>query len=72
MFYFCRKLQKTDKGAAMTVLYKDCGNKTLHPNDELYLAIDNKTDQILFHSRRKSYSAIDMALDSKIDVPLVR
>lgn len=60
-----RKIQKTDKGLAMTLLYKECGKKSRTEDDEVYLAIDKDTSQLLLHQRCSRET-------SKITLPVVR
>lgn len=43
-----------DSGAAMTIIYKECGHKLRSDEDQMYLAIDNNTDRILMHNRCSS------------------
>ncbi|XP_073997537.1 eukaryotic translation initiation factor 2B subunit epsilon [Rhodnius prolixus] len=49
-----KKVQKMDSGAAMTIIYKECGHKLRSDEDQMYLAIDNNTDRILMHNRCSS------------------
>ncbi|XP_034257090.1 translation initiation factor eIF-2B subunit epsilon isoform X2 [Thrips palmi] len=49
-----RKLQKVDKGLAMTVVYKYAGPSHVGraPQDDVLVAVDKKTSKILFHQKR--------------------
>ncbi|KAJ1522960.1 hypothetical protein ONE63_002097 [Megalurothrips usitatus] len=53
-----RKLQKTDKGLAMTVVYKYAGpsHSGRAPQDDVLVAVDKKTSKILFHQNRAASS----------------
>ncbi|KAK7865186.1 hypothetical protein R5R35_012043 [Gryllus longicercus] len=48
-----RKFAKQDKGAVMTILYKEAGpgHNTRSPEDETVLAVDSSTNRILFHKK---------------------
>lgn len=48
-----RKFTKSDKGAVMTILYKEAGagHNSRSPEDETILAVDSQTNRILFHKK---------------------
>ncbi|KAK9509779.1 hypothetical protein O3M35_007016 [Rhynocoris fuscipes] len=46
-----KKIQKHDKGAAMTLIYKECGLKSRSDEDMVYLAIDSSSGRVLMHQR---------------------
>ncbi|KAK3914817.1 Translation initiation factor eIF-2B subunit epsilon [Frankliniella fusca] len=53
-----RRLQKSDKGLAMTVVYKYAGpsHAGRAPQDDILVAVDKKTSKILFHQKRNAGS----------------
>ncbi|BET01456.1 translation Initiation Factor [Nesidiocoris tenuis] len=59
-----RKIQKTDKGASMTLVYKECGGKSRSIEDEMYLGIDGKTDRILAFQRRLRGSLMEIDMEA--------
>lgn len=63
-----RKLQKIDKGLAMTVIYKYAGPSpsARSPQDDLLVAVDKKTSKILFHQKRAASSD-----NKKVHIPMV-
>lgn len=46
-----KKIQKSDKGIAMTLIYKECGKKSRTEDDDIFLAINKNTNQLLLHQR---------------------
>lgn len=65
-FSFCRKLQKQDKGAVMTMVYKEAGpgHFSRSVEDEAVLAVDASTGRVLVHHKMKTGT-------KKINIPLV-
>lgn len=63
-----RRLQKVDKGLAMTVIYKYAGpsHSGRAPQDDVLVALDKKTSKILFHQKRIASSD-----KKKIHIPMV-
>lgn len=61
-----RKLQKQDKGAVMTVVYKEAapGHFSRSVEDEAVLAVDASTGRVLVHHKMKTGT-------KKINIPLV-
>lgn len=57
---------QTDKGAAMTVIYQECGlgHRSLCPQDETLIAVNGK-NRVLFHKKTRKTS------EKKVDFPLV-
>jgi len=62
----CRKLQKQDKGAVMTMVYKEAGpgHFSRSVEDEAVLAVDASTGRVLVHHKMKTGTR-------KINIPLV-
>uniref|UniRef100_A0A0A9XB24 Translation initiation factor eIF2B subunit epsilon n=1 Tax=Lygus hesperus TaxID=30085 RepID=A0A0A9XB24_LYGHE len=59
-----KKIQKSDKGAAMTLIYKKCGKKTRSSEDELFLGIDNKTDRVIAFQRRLNGGMMEVNMEA--------
>jgi translation initiation factor eIF-2B subunit epsilon len=59
-------LQKQDKGAVMTVVYKEAGHGHCSRcvEDEAVLAVDSSTDRVLVHHKMKIGT-------KRINIPLV-
>ncbi|CAH1390887.1 unnamed protein product [Nezara viridula] len=63
-----KKIQKTDKGLAMTLLYKECGKKSRTEDDEVFLAIDKNTSQLLLHQRcSREASKINLPVEKLLE-----
>ncbi|XP_046394084.1 translation initiation factor eIF-2B subunit epsilon [Ischnura elegans] len=60
-----RKIQKQDKGAVMTVVYSQAspGHRLRSPDEEVVVAVDGKTNQILFHQRVGGIKKISLPLE---------
>ncbi|XP_067001729.2 translation initiation factor eIF2B subunit epsilon isoform X2 [Anabrus simplex] len=71
-----RKFAKQDKGAVMTLIYKEAGvgHKSRSPDDETILAVDSLTDRVLFHQKlgagnKKVTFPLETFMDnSKVDI----
>jgi hypothetical protein len=61
-----RKVQKQDRGAVMTLVYKEAGpgHCSRSVEDEAILAVDSCTGRVLAHHKMKTGT-------KKIDIPLV-
>uniref|UniRef100_A0A1B6C3B5 Translation initiation factor eIF2B subunit epsilon n=2 Tax=Clastoptera arizonana TaxID=38151 RepID=A0A1B6C3B5_9HEMI len=58
-----KRISKIDKGIAMTLIYKECGARWKAPQDDILLAMDNKTGRLILHKKL-------LSKHSKIDIPL--
>ncbi|XP_071452986.1 translation initiation factor eIF2B subunit epsilon [Hetaerina americana] len=60
-----RKIQKQDKGAVMTVAYSQAspGHKLRSPDEEVVVAIDGASNQILFHQRVGGMKKVSFPLE---------
>ncbi|KAE8740661.1 hypothetical protein FOCC_FOCC013809 [Frankliniella occidentalis] len=71
-----RRLQKTDKGLAMTVVYKYAGpsHPGRAPQDDILVAVDKKTSKILFHQKRVSspdQKKVHIPMEIIMDLPSI-
>ncbi|XP_014255506.1 translation initiation factor eIF-2B subunit epsilon [Cimex lectularius] len=62
-----KQIQKLDKGASMTLIYKECGKKMRSENDQAFLAIDSNTDRILLHQRQTDLKKIGIGVEILLD-----
>ncbi|CAG2064244.1 unnamed protein product [Timema podura] len=70
-----RKLQKQDKGAAMTLLYKETGlrPKSHAPEEETVLGTSTATGRVLFHQKlAHTTKKINFPLEMFLDEPEVQ
>lgn len=65
---FFRRSQKIDKGAVMTLIFKECGSRLKEPDDVFTLAVGCKTNRVLLYCKTFSKMVQD---PGKIDFPLV-
>ncbi|XP_049777276.1 translation initiation factor eIF-2B subunit epsilon [Schistocerca cancellata] len=64
-----RKFQKQDKGAVMTLLYKEAGpkHKSRSREDETVIAVDHTTSRIVFHQKVGQLKRINFPLETFMD-----
>lgn len=63
-----KSIQKTDKGAAMTLIFKECGRRWKAPEDDLVVAVDNKTGRVLLHNKQfKKNKKLEFAMEILLD-----
>ncbi|KAJ9593230.1 hypothetical protein L9F63_015229 [Diploptera punctata] len=70
-----KEIQKTDKGAVMTMVYKEAGvgKKSRKLEHETILAVDSSSGRVLAHHKLKprSESKLDIPLETYVDRPRV-
>lgn len=53
-----------DKGAVMTLIFKECGKRWKAPEDNFTVAIDSRTNRVLLYNKK-------MKNPGKINIPMV-
>ncbi|XP_046672757.1 translation initiation factor eIF-2B subunit epsilon [Homalodisca vitripennis] len=63
-----KRIQKADKGAVMTLIFKECGRRWKAPEDDFTVALDSKTSRILLYSKKsRSQGKIDIPMETVLE-----
>uniref|UniRef100_A0A1B6KND8 Translation initiation factor eIF2B subunit epsilon n=1 Tax=Graphocephala atropunctata TaxID=36148 RepID=A0A1B6KND8_9HEMI len=63
-----KRTQKADKGAVMTLIFKECGRRWKAPEDDFTVALDSKTNRILLYSKKsRSQGKINIPMETVLE-----